>query len=127
MISPTGAYCNVPEEDKEEVLLTDFPGEYSTEDEVIIKALEKLKFLYHTPSYQYYLDNKLLLEKLGRFVRTANITAGRDGNITALQSQIKSVGKTIQEFKQLEKTVLQELNEGRARVKGDKRLAYDQM
>lgn len=126
MFSPAGPYCNVPEEDKEEILLMDFPGEYTTEDDVIIAAVAKLRTLYHSPTYQYYLDNKLLLEKLGKFARTTNITTGRDGNLSALSAQIKTVGKTIQEFKQLERIVLQELNEGKTHVKGGKRLAYDQ-
>ncbi|MBK7819468.1 MAG: hypothetical protein IPJ60_19445 [Sphingobacteriaceae bacterium] len=52
-----------------------------------------------------------MLEKLGTFARNSPITAGREGNINAMISQIKSVGKTIGEFKQLEKTVQQELDE----------------
>jgi len=43
-----------------------------------------------------------------------------------MQSQIKSVGKTAQEFKQLEKMVREELDENKTRVRGDKRKAYDQ-
>jgi len=124
--SPKGPYCNTPEEDKDEVLMQDFPGEYTLEDDVMIEAMTKINSLLVTPTYQYYLDNKFLLEKLGTFARTTSITAGRDGNLTALNAQIKSVGKTINEFKQLEKVVLQELAEGKGRVRGDKKLAYDQ-
>lgn len=124
--SPKGPYCNVPEEDKEEVLLGDFPGEYTLEDDEMIKAINRLSSFLDTPTYRYYLDNKFLLEKLGKFARNATITSGRDGNLTALNAQIKSVGKTIMEFKILEKTVLQELEEGRSRTRGDKRKAYDQ-
>lgn len=126
LYDPKGPYCNVPEEDKEEILLQDFPGEYTLEDEVMIKAMEKLDELHISPTYRYYLDNKYLLEKLGKFARNASITAGRDGNINALLSQVKSTGKTIQEFKQLEKVVQQELDEHKSRVRGDKRKAYDQ-
>ena len=66
------------------------------------------------------------MEKLGTFARNTPITTGRDGNLAALAMQVKSVGKTIQEFKQLEKIVLQELNESSNRIRGDKKLAYDQ-
>jgi hypothetical protein len=123
---PRGPYCNVPEEDKEEIILQDFPGEYTLEDEVMIAAMEKLASLVMSPTYRYYLDNKFLLEKLGKFAREQPITAGRDGNFTGMQSQIKGVGKTTQEFKQLEKIVQQELDENKTRVRGDKRKAYDQ-
>lgn len=119
-------YANIPEEEKDDVLLNDFPGEYTLEDDVMIAAMQKLEELYVTPTYRYYLDNKILMEKLGTFARTSPVTSGRDGNVGALQSQLKSVGKTILEFKQLEKVVLQELEETKGRVRGGKKLAYDQ-
>lgn len=123
---PKGPYCNTPEEDKDDILIGDFPGEYTLEDPVMIKAVKKLGTFYMTPTYRYYLDNKTLLEKMGTFARTQSITSGRDGNVNAMISQIKSTGKTITEFKQLEKIVQQELDEHKSRVRGDKRKAYDQ-
>lgn len=119
-------YANIPEEEKEDIIIHDFPGDYTLEDEEMINAIKKLEQLYVTPTYRYYQDNKILLEKLGEFARTAKITAGRDGNISALTAQIKSVGKTIMEFKQLEKVVLAELEETKGRARGGKKLAYDQ-
>jgi len=126
LYSPRGPYCNTPEDDKEEVLLTDFPGEYTLEDEEIIKAKEKLESFLMTPSYRYYLDNKYLLEKLGKFARLTPITSGRDGNLTALNAQARSTGKTLSEFKQMEKEIQKELDEAKAKVRGQKKLAYDQ-
>lgn len=123
---PKGPYCNVAEDEKDDILFADFPGEYTLEDEVMIKAMEKMELFTTTPTYRYYKDNKVLIEKLGKFAREAPITAGRDGNINAMLSQIKSVGKTITEFKQLEKVVMQELDEHKSKVRGDKRKAYDQ-
>lgn len=124
---PRGPYNNVPEEDKDDVILSDFPGEYTLEDEVILKAIEKLQYLHTTPTYRYYLDNKILLEKLGKFGRDTPISAGRDGNVNAMLSQIKNVGKTMSEFKQLEKIAKEELDEHKSRIRGDKRVAYDQL
>lgn len=119
-------YMNLEEDAKEETLLHDFPGEYTLEDEVMVNAIKKMEELYITPTYRYYLDNKILMEKLGKFARTASVTTGRDGNIGALQTQVKSVGKTIMEFKQLEKFALDEINEKKNRARGGKKLAYDQ-
>lgn len=121
---PESAYANLSEEDKDDILLTDFPGEYTLEDEEMIAAITKLEELCVTPTYRYYLDNKILLEKLGKFARETPITTGRDGNLSALGMQVKSVGKTIQEFRQLEKIVIEEIKAGRAR--GGKKIAYDQ-
>lgn len=126
MFDINSPYINIEEEVKEETLLTDFPGEYTLEDEVMIAAIKKMEELYVTPTYRYYLDNKILMEKLGKFARTASVTTGRDGNIGALQSQVKSVGKTIMEFKQLEKVAMDEISEGKNRARGGKKLAYDQ-
>jgi len=123
---PKGPYCNVPEDDKEDILILDFPGEYTLEDPVMITAMEKMASFMISPTYRYYLDSKVLLEKLGAFGRTTPITSGRDGNASVLNSQIAKVGKTMAEFKQLEKIVNQELDEHKARVRGDKRKAYDQ-
>ena len=123
---PKGPYCNIPEEDKEEILLQDFPGEYTLEDDIMIKAIEKLEALVMSPTYRYYLDNKILLEKMGKFGRDATVTAGRDGNASVLNSQLSKVGKTIQEFKQLEKVVNQEIDEHKISVRGGRRIAYDQ-
>lgn len=123
---PLSPYANIPEADKDDVIIKDFPGEYTLEDEEMINAIKKIEELYMTPTYRYYLDNKILMEKLGQFARTAPITAGKDGNISAMQSQLKSVGKTIQEFKQLEKVAMQEVTESTGRVRGGKTIAYDQ-
>lgn len=124
---PESPYGNIEMDEIEEVLLKDFPGEYTLEDPEMINAIEKLEKMYVTPTYRYYLDNKILLEKLGKFARETAITTGRDGNLSALAMQVKSVGKTIQEFKQLEKVVMQELAEGKGRTRGNKKKAYDQM
>jgi hypothetical protein len=121
-----GPYCNTPEDELEDVLQQDFPGEYTTEDEEIIMATNKLSMLYETPTVRYYNSVKGLLERLGVFAKTAVVTTGRDGNMNSLLSQVRTVGKTINEFKVLEKSVLQELDEGRGRNRGDKKLAYDQ-
>jgi hypothetical protein len=124
--SPKGPYCNTPEADKDDILLLDFPGEYTLEDKEMIKAMEKLASFMMSPTYRYYLDNKILLEKMGKFGRMATVTSGRDGNASVLNSQLSKVGKTISEFKQLEKVVQQELDEHKSRVRGEKRKAYDQ-
>jgi len=125
LYSPRGAYCNVPETDKEEILLADFPGVYTLEDDVMRLAMTKLELLTMSPTYRYYLANKSLMEKMGTFARTQPITAGRDGSATVLQSLLKSVGKTITEFKELEKIVQQEQDEFKSRARGNKRIAYD--
>ncbi len=118
-------YVNTIEEEKDDLIVGDYPGEYTLEDDVMIAAIAKMQLLLITPKKRYYLDNKVLLEKLGAFGRDTVVTTGRDGNYTNLLAQIKSVGKTIEEFGQLEKTVEQEIEEENSRARGDARLSYD--
>ena len=127
MFDKKGPYCNVPEEDKEEILLQDFPGEYTLEDDVMLNSLSRLYDLHMTPSYRYYLDNKSLLEKIGRHIRDASITDGSEGNFKELSNNLKFVGNTITQFKTLEKTIMLELEEGASRTIGGRQLSYDQV
>lgn len=123
-----GAYTNITEDEKEDRLLEEYPGEYTVEDDVMIDAIRKIEELYMTPVLRYYLDCKILMERIGEFARDATIEAGKDGNFNQLSAQLRSVGKTINEFKILEKTVREELKE-RKRVGatiGNKKLGYDQ-
>jgi len=126
MYTVKAPYCNIIEEDKEEVLLHDFPGEYTLEDDVMINAMKKIEELYISPSYRYYLDNKILLEKLGKFARTESISTGKDGTFSTFIMQAKSAGSTILEFKKLEETILKELSEEIIKVRGNSKTAYDQ-
>lgn len=123
---PRGPYCDVPEEEKDEILLKEFPGEYTLEDQEMLEAIEWFESKI-TPTYRYYLDNKVLLEKLGKYARNATISSDRDGNLAALQRQAQTAGKTILEFKQLEKVVEQELEElGKSKNRGSQESGYDE-
>lgn len=125
LCNPTSPYSQLPEDLKEEAVLNDYPGEYTVEDEVIINAVEKLKNLWTTPSYRYYLDNKKLLETLGKFASTASVRdTDKGGNLSNLLSQLNNLAKTMTSFKQFEKMVEDELQT--TRVRGNQFQAYDQ-
>ena len=119
-----GPYFNLIEKDKEKSLIKEFKGTYKLDDKVIIDALIKLKELNITTLYQYYLDNKCLVEKIGQWSRDVEVT---DDNIAKASNQIKFVSKTISEFKELEKTVLEEINQKQGKYKANKKAAYDQL
>jgi hypothetical protein len=124
---PRSPYCDEPEENKDEIVLQEFPGEYTLEDEVMITAIEWLQARYMTSLYRFYLNNKRLLEKMGEYAATAEIVPGRDGNMSALQRQLMTVGKTTMEFRQLEKAVDQEIEEmNKTRNRGGVASSYDE-
>lgn len=120
---PYGPYNNIEENIKEEVILSDFPGDYSPEDEVIIAAKKKLESLYMSPGYRYYLDCKTLLEKLGRFAANSEVSVGRDGTYSQMQNQAKTMADAFMQFKKIEKQADEELQ--RSRVRGGAFEAYD--
>lgn len=74
-------FANVPEADKEELVLKEVGGQFTPEEELVYKGLELTKKMYETPTYYAYLSIKMALEKLGRYLRIMTITDGRDGNI----------------------------------------------
>jgi len=124
---PKSPYCDAPEEEKDEICLNEFPGEYTLEDPAMVDAIKWLIDRYVTPTYRYYLDCKILLEKMGAYGRDMPVTAGRDGNLSALQTQTRNMGKSILEFKQLEKVVMQELEDmNKAKNRGGTESAYDE-
>lgn len=124
MTDPEGAYNQLDEMEKEDAILYDFPGSYTSEDEVIIKALEKLKLLNTSETYRYYQSNKELLDKLSRYAREVDVTDGKNGNLAELISLVKSTGKTIQEYNILKKETEKEVK--KLRMRGNGFGAYDE-
>lgn len=125
MVDPEGPYNQLDEAEKEEAVLYDFPGDYTTEDAVMIAALEKLKSLNTSETYRYYLSNKELLDKLSRYAREVDVTDGKNGNLAELVTLVKSTGKTIQEYNILKKETEKELK--RMKVRGSGHTSYDEM
>lgn len=125
MTDPEGPYNQLDEVEKEESILFDFPGEYTVEDSVIIRALDKLRQLNTSETYRYYLANKELLDKLSTYARTVDVTDGKNGNLAELVALVKSTGKTIQEYNVLKKETEKELK--KLRMIGNGHSSYDEL
>jgi hypothetical protein len=115
---PESPFFSVPEEEKDQVLMDEFPGEYTLEDEVMNAAVEWIESRI-TPKQRYLLDCKRLLERIGQYGRVTEIDSGRDGNISAFLTQVRTMGKTVAEFAQVEKIVEMELEEIKSRNRGN--------
>jgi hypothetical protein len=116
-------FFNLPEDDKEESILAAINAEFSTEDDPIRLALSKVKLLYETTTYRQYIGFKKMLDKLAKYMETAPIESGRDGNISSLIQAAKNFDQIRQSFKGVEKDHLEEM---KTQVRGGQRLAYDQ-
>lgn len=121
LLSPDSAYINIPEDEREAFLKREYYGTYSTQDTEMIQAREKLELLWLSPTIRYFKQVKKALEKLGSYLENTEISEGRDGNLAQFRQAIKDAGQLIQQFKQLEKAVEEEI----LKMKGNAKRAYD--
>lgn len=54
-------FFDVPEQDKEEMIMQEVGGDFSSEEEMIQEALHRCKKLYETPTYRAYQGIKIAL------------------------------------------------------------------
>jgi hypothetical protein len=116
-------FFNVPEEDKEEMILKELDARFEVNDPLIQEALVKTRKLYETRTYRLYRSFGIMLDRLGKYVETTPIEHGRDGNIGSLIQAAKNIQDIRQQFKGLEKD---HLEEQKTLVRGGQMLAYDQ-
>jgi hypothetical protein len=110
--------------DKEETILNDIDANFSTEDELVQNALKKIKKMYETPTSRAYEGIAGMLDKLAKFMKTEEITTGRDGNMTAIIQAAKNYEQIRNSFKGAYKDLQ---DEQQSRVRGGKGISYDQM
>lgn len=116
-------YSDTPEKDKESMIITDLKLDISLDDADIISAKDKAYILYMTPTKRFYMDAKIGMEKMGAYLREATIESGRDGNLSAIGSTLKSVGMINAQFKILEKDFKEEQASGN---RGGHESSYDE-
>lgn len=116
-------FFNVPDADKEELILREIEAEFSTEDEDIQIALIFCEKMYETPTSRAYVGMQKALDRISRYLGTAQITDGKDGNI----AQIRALAKDFDGIRQSFKGVYKDLQEEQqSRVRGGGSMAYDQ-
>tara|TARA_R110000868_G_scaffold323283_1_gene584224 strand:+ start:21 stop:533 length:513 start_codon:yes stop_codon:yes gene_type:complete len=116
-------FFNVPEEDKESLILDEIEADFSTEDELIIRAKDRCNKLFETPTVRSYRGMATMMDRLARYMETTPISHGRDGNINSLVAAAKNFEGIRTSFKGVYKD-LQE--EQKNHVRGGAGLAYDQ-
>jgi len=117
-------YFNLPEEDKEQVILSDIEAEFSIEDPMIITAIERCHQLYETPTYRSAIAAKIMLDKINKYLRETNINGNsKDGNGAFILRAMKDLTDMRMTYKSAYKD-LEEEQKIHVRGKIDK--AYDQ-
>jgi len=117
-------FFDVPENEKEELILSQLQVTFSTEDDTIVHALELCKKLYETPTYRAYMGIKSMLDRLARYMETTQIEHGRDGNINSLVNAAAKFEAIRMSFKGAYKDLMEEQ---KSQVRGGQHLSYDQM
>lgn len=112
-----------PDIDKENLIMQQIEGEFSTEDDSIFTALKFCERMYETPTSRAYKGIASMLDRLARYMEVTTITAGRDGNINSLISAAKNYEAIRQSFKGAYKDLQEEQS---SRVRGGIGMAYDQ-
>jgi hypothetical protein len=116
-------FFNIPELDKEDLILAEVQGDFSTEDELVLKGLAFCEKCYNTPTARIHRGFKIMIDRLADYMATTPVEHGRDGNITALVNAAKNFDGIRQSFKGVAKDLMEEQQ---AIVRGGQDLAYDQ-
>lgn len=111
-----------PDVDKEHLIMTQIEGEFSTEDDSIFMALKFCQRMYETPTSRAYNGIASMLDRLARYMETATITTGRDGNMNSLIAAATKFDQIRQSFKGAYKDLQEEQS---SKVRGGQGLAYD--
>lgn len=116
-------FFNVPESEKEDLIIEEVGLDESPEDDLIVNALKTCKHLYETPTYRAYKGIKSMLDRLAKYMETTSIEHGRDGNINSLVNAAAKFEQIRQSYKGAFNDMKQEQESS---VRGGQGLAYDQ-
>ena len=117
-------FFNLPEHEKEDIIVEEIKLEESTEDPKIRYSLDMCRKLYETPTNRAYVGIKAMLDRLARYMETTAIEHGRDGNINSL---VNAAAK-FEQIRNSYKGAFSDMKEEQeSQVRGGAGLAYDQM
>lgn len=119
----TNPYINFPEEDREDVIISDLkPLKFSLEDPIIIDTLKRCIKIYETPTLRIWKGAKVMLDQMADDLRTKKLTYGKDGNESAMRGMMDKIAVYTKNYMEVEKM----LQEEQSKVKGDRVIPYHQ-
>ena len=116
-------FFDIPEQDKEDIILREIDADFSLDDAKITHALAMCKKMYETPTYRAYEGIKIFLDNMAKSMKTESITFGRDGSGPALLRMAEKYDQVRQSFKGVYRDLMEEQQSS---VRGGQNLAYDQ-
>jgi len=116
-------YINRPEEERQEMIIQDLAIDFSLDDPIITNALERCKLLYETPTVRGFRTCKNKLTDIYDFLDDNKTTGGKNGNAGDVNMFMKQIPDYLEMYDKLEIKLKAEQH----RVRGAKKIAYDQM
>lgn len=116
-------FFNLPEIDKEELILQEVGADFSTDDPILQEAIAFCDKLYDTPTKRAYRGLKIFMDKIALFFENQSLSTGRDGSLAPMVAAAKNYSDLRSSFKDVEKDYKDEIKE---LARGDSYTAYDQ-
>ena len=98
------------------------PIRFSLDDEMITDAIEVCEKLYETPVLRTFRAAKKMLEKIGKFLDTEEITYGKEGNATEIRGLMKELNVYWENYNKFAAI----LKEEQSKVRGDRAIPFHQ-
>ena len=122
--SEENPYFNTIMAEREKIIIEDLDIDFSLDDDLIITAVLKATNLFTTPTIRAHRAISTMLDNMSTYMETTQITAGRDGNITALTRVAEKFDAIRQSYKGIAKDLAEEQ---KTITRGNQSLAYDQV
>lgn len=121
----TNPFALLPEAEKEEVITRQIlTPDIDTANPIIVEAWELTRQVYETTTYRLYQGFKVSQDKLGKFLREAEWSTGKEGSTQQLIAAQKAYPDLRAAFKQAYREYQEEQGNNQARGGAD--LAYDE-
>lgn len=118
LYEPSSPYQNLAEDVREERVRKDFQGKYKPNfDKDIIKAKDKMMELTWNPITELLDGLRINIRNISTYLKTAEVDAGRDGNLSQLTSLHKSAKDLIKNYKATEQEFVLETQKNRGNSK----------
>lgn len=110
-------YLAMKEEDREETILKDIKGKFSTEDDLIQVALKNCKKLFELPTYRIWKAAKVALDNIAGYLETTKPTSGKDGSNADIRATMKDYPALCDAYNKGYKAFMDEV---KITIRGDK-------
>lgn len=116
-------FALTPEEEKEDIILSEVGGDFTTDDPLIEQALQTCEKIYDTPTYRLFRAAKVGIEKVSKYIEDSAISGGRDGNEMAYLRYIEKYADVCRTFDERWRAYKEEQS---TIARGGHQIAYDQ-